>query len=237
MFRASGLSVRIGRRFLLQPTDLSVHSGEWKAIVGPNGAGKSTMMKAIAGLMPREGELYWEQTNVADDLVGFRRNVGILLHERALYRGLTAYENLHLAATLWHVSDKKKAIDRWLDIVGLTAFADEKVGHFSQGMTQRLALAKTLLVRPKMLLLDEPLASIDGTGERMMTSLFQRIKADGIAALWVTHRYEKAWPVVDEVIELNRGRVVGRTLTKDVPVDEWVPVGIHDGDEGVDVFR
>lgn len=223
IFEANALSVRMGRRFLLHPCTFSLAPGEWKAIVGPNGAGKSTMLKAIAGLMPREGKLFLYGRQVSDDPIDFRRNIGVLFHERLLYRELTARENLDFVARLWGIPNREKEISTWLETVGLTPFAEEKVGRFSQGMTQRLALARALLPGPRLLLLDEPLASVDAEGETAIINLFAQAKQKGIAALWVTHRYEKAWALVDEIIEIDKGHIVGQTRTETFDRHSWKP--------------
>lgn len=217
------LSVRFGRRTVLYPTDFEVAAGEWKAIIGPNGAGKSTLLKAIAGLAPYTGEVRWRGRSVKADSAGFRRELGVFLHEPMLYGALTARENLLLYGKLYGVRLSEKELLHCLDEVGLGLFAHELVGRFSKGMTQRLALARALLHAPRLLLLDEPLSGIDAKGEGDVLDLFERAKKEGVAAIWVTHHWEKAWPVADEVVELYKGEVVGSTRTATQSAQGWRP--------------
>lgn len=219
-----GLSVEVGPKVLLYPTDLEWVPGEWKALIGPNGAGKSTLLKAVATLLPSKGQALVDGKPIMDEAAEYRRRLGVVLHESLLYTELTAFENLYFYARVYGVSDPSTAAMRGLEEVGLKTVRDERVGRFSRGMTQRLALARAWVHRPDMLLLDEPLAGIDASGTDQITKLFCRAKERGTAGLWVTHRWETAWSLVDEVLEIEKGHVVRRTRTQGQTPDTWRPL-------------
>lgn len=220
---AKGVTVASGRRTILWPVDLELKSGEWKALVGPNGAGKSTLLKALALLAPFQGALYYLGEPVKKAEAAYRRTLGVVLHEALVYRGLTAWENLMLYADLYDLENAEEAVREQLEAVRLAAFAHEPAGRFSRGMLQRLALARALLHRPGVLLLDEPLTGIDDRGAEEAIALFAAAKRRGVSALWVTHRWDRAWDVVDEVLEIKGGRMIGSVRTGQVDRERWAP--------------
>jgi len=228
LLRVAGLSVRVGERSILHAADLSLRIGEWKALIGPNGAGKSTLLKALATLSPYSGSVTYKGRAVSDDPLTYRRELGVVLHEPLLYGELTAFENLVFYARLYGLENPRRAAAEGLEAVGLAAYAHEPAGRFSRGMIQRLALARALLHEPKLLLLDEPLSGIDARGENLILELFRRAKERGIAALWVTHRWRRAWEVVDEVVEMQRGRIVGAVRTAKARPDQWAPAFVEE---------
>lgn len=224
LIEASGLRVVLGRHTLLKPTDFTLDFGQWKAVIGPNGAGKSTLLKALATLLPSEGRLTYLGHDVRTHGKVYRRGMGVVLHESLLYQELTAAENLMLFAKLYALNDAQQNIEHRLEQVGLARVAHEPVRRFSRGMLQRLSLARALLHRPHFLLLDEPLTGIDERGAEAMLALFAQARDEGVAALWVTHRWQRAWPIVDEVWEIDRGFLARRTRTAEASLETWTPL-------------
>ena len=231
LLEAVGLQVRVGRRTLVGPVDLRLEPGRWIALVGPNGAGKSTLLKALATLMPFEGRLAYRGRPVAAVGPQYRRSLGVVLHEPLLYRELSARENLMLFARMYGVRDRRETAERRLEAVGLSAYAGEFVRRYSRGMQQRLALARATLHDPEVLLLDEPLSGIDAAGAARMLELFAAAKRSGTAALWVTHNWMRAWPLVDEIWEMARGAIARRTATAGQDPGAWRPLHA-DGADG-----
>jgi len=223
LLEALGLSVQAGGRTLVHPTHLALRPGQWKALVGPNGAGKTTLLKALATLVPYTGTVRYRGCDVREKPLAYRRALGVVLHEPLLYGELTALENLVFYARLYGLAAPRAAAREKLAAVGLEAYAHEPVSRFSRGMIQRLALARALLHRPELLLLDEPLSGIDARGEGLILNLFREAKERGIAALWVTHRWRRAWDVVDEVVEMQRGTLLGAVPTAGRRPEEWTP--------------
>ncbi|MFN2470858.1 MAG: ATP-binding cassette domain-containing protein [Gaiellaceae bacterium] len=160
MIRARGLSKRFGDKRVLHRLDLVVERGATLAVTGPNGSGKTTLLRLCAGLAaPTAGELRVEVDRSA---------VGFLSHDPLVYRELTPLENLDLYGRLYRVPERRERIGRLLERFGLWDERHERAGSFSRGMLQRLALCRTLLHEPELLLLDEPFSGLDAAGAELV---------------------------------------------------------------------
>jgi heme exporter protein A len=137
-----------------------------------------------------------------------RRGIGYLAHDPLLYLDLTARQNLELYGDLYGVQHRDERILDLLDHVGLLGRAEDTVRTFSRGMTQRLALARMLMHRPRLLLLDEPHASLDARGGELLDRELDSARDDGRAAVIVTHEVERVARVSDRLVVLRAGRVV-----------------------------
>ena len=167
MIAARGLEKRYGRKRVLASLDLVVPSGGLALVTGPNGSGKTTLLRLLAGLAaPSRGSL---SVDVDRSLIGY------LAHEPLVYRELTGLENLDLYGRLYRVPERRERIGMLLGRFGLWEARGERVAAYSRGMTQRLALCRTLLHEPELVLLDEPYSSLDADGaillDRELTSL------------------------------------------------------------------
>jgi heme exporter protein A len=160
VIRARNLERRFGEKRVLSGLDLDLDEGGFLVVTGPNGSGKSTFLALCAGLLaPTAGALE----------VGARRDeVGYLAHEPLVYRELTALENLDLYGRLYRVPERRERIGMLLERFGLWDARHERVGAFSRGMAQRLALCRTLLHDPRLLLLDEPHSGLDPDGAALI---------------------------------------------------------------------
>ena len=160
MIRARGLAKRFGAKRVLAPLDLDVAEGDFVVVTGPNGSGKTTLLRVVAGLLaPTRGELEVEVE---------RGRLGFLAHEPLVYRELTAIENLDLFGRLYRVPERRERIGMLLERFGLWDARGERVGAYSRGMQQRLALCRTLLHEPELLLLDEPYNALDAEGAELL---------------------------------------------------------------------
>jgi heme exporter protein A len=160
---ARGLGRRFGSKRVLRDLDLEVSEGAFLVVTGPNGSGKSTLLSLLAGLLaPTEGELEVGLT---------RERIGYLAHEPLVYRELTALENLDLYGRLYHVPERRETIGALLERFGLWEARHERVGSFSRGMQQRLALCRVLLHDPELLLLDEPYSGLDAGAQILVDDL------------------------------------------------------------------
>jgi ABC-type multidrug transport system ATPase subunit len=160
MIRARDLEKRYGRRRIISGVDLAVPEGGFAVVTGANGSGKTTLLRVLAGLAaPSRGEL---EINVD------RGQLGYLAHEPLVYRNLTALENLDLFGCLYRVPDRRVRIGMLLERFGLWEVRNERVSTYSQGMTQRLALCRTLLHDPAVILLDEPYSALDAAGASLL---------------------------------------------------------------------
>jgi len=154
----------IGKRQILQDVTLSVHQGDIFGYLGPNGAGKTTTIRIILGLLSAtSGKVSLLGQDVQVDKV--RKKIGFVLEADGLYDNLTAYENLLYYANLYDIPQPAQIVDKVLKQVGLADRAKDKVATYSKGMRQRLALARAIAPDPEVLVLDEPTAGVDPTGQ------------------------------------------------------------------------
>jgi ABC-type multidrug transport system ATPase subunit len=160
VIRARGLEKRFGRRRVLDGVSLEVPANGFLIVTGPNGSGKTTLLRILTGLAaPSRGTL-----EVAVD----RSRIGLLAHEPLVYRELTALENLDLFGRLYRIPERRERVGMLLERFGLWDVRNERVAAFSRGMTQRLALCRTLLHDPDLLVLDEPFSALDEAGAALL---------------------------------------------------------------------
>jgi ABC-type multidrug transport system ATPase subunit len=160
MIRARGLGRRYGSKRVFGDLSFDVEEGEFLLVTGPNGSGKTTLLRLCAGLAaPTAGTL---------EIEAGREAIGFLAHEPLVYRELSALENLTLFARLYRVPQGPERVGMLLERYGLWEERDERVDAFSRGMLQRLALCRTLLHEPILLLLDEPYSALDDAGVKLL---------------------------------------------------------------------
>jgi heme exporter protein A len=160
VIRARKLSKRFGDKRVLDGLELDVPRGGFVLVTGPNGSGKTTLLRLCAGLAaPTAGEL---------DVEVERGRIGFLAHEPLVYRELTALENLDLYGRLYRLPERRERCGAMLERFGLWSERNERAGSFSRGMLQRLALCRTLLHDPDLLLLDEPFDGLDSEGAKLL---------------------------------------------------------------------
>ncbi|MFM8828362.1 MAG: heme ABC exporter ATP-binding protein CcmA [Actinomycetota bacterium] len=209
MITARGLVHAYGERRAVDGVDLGLVPGERVALAGPNGAGKSTLLRLLATLQrAQSGSLEVLGEKIPGGTRAARAGIGYLAHDPLVYLDLTARQNLELYGDLYGIDHRDARIDELLDRVGLLGRAEDTVRTFSRGMAQRLALARMLLHRPRLLLLDEPHASLDARGAALLDDELGLATADGRAAIIVTHEVERAVRVADRLVVLRAGRVV-----------------------------
>jgi heme exporter protein A len=157
---ARGLEKRYGEKRVLRGVDLEVARGECVLLTGPNGSGKTTLLRLVAGLAaPSGGELHVD---------GDRAILGFLGHEPLVYRELTGLENLDLYGRLYRVPERRERVGMLLERFGLWEARTTRAADYSRGMLQRLALCRTLLHDPALLLLDEPFNALDAEGAALL---------------------------------------------------------------------
>jgi ABC-2 type transport system ATP-binding protein len=204
--RARGISKSFGEVVALDGVDLDIDAGQIHGLVGPNGAGKTTLLGLLLQLaLPDRGELEILGSPVRRTLA-LPHGVAGFVDGPGLYPSLTARQNLAASASLR--GDDSSGIDDALGQVGLTDVADDRVRGFSLGMRQRLGLAAALLMRPRLLVLDEPANGLDPAGTRHVHRVLTKLAANGTSIILSSHRMDDLAALCSEVTILAGGRVV-----------------------------
>ncbi|MFZ5624761.1 MAG: heme ABC exporter ATP-binding protein CcmA [Gemmatimonadota bacterium] len=209
LLEATGLRRSFGALTALRGVDLTLRSGEVLTVLGPNGAGKTTLLRLLAGLMrPTAGEVRLNGDRLSVRDAKTRRGVGLLSHQSHLYDDLTVRENLLFAARLYQLPDPAATTAAAIAEVELEAKADEPIRSLSRGMQQRAAIARALIHRPELLLLDEPFTGLDTPSAERFRALLAAQAAQGKGLVIVTHHASETWDFSTRVAVLVRGRWV-----------------------------
>lgn len=209
MIEAHDITKSFGHFRALEKVNLALPEGELGLLYGPNGSGKTTLIKILATLMrPTSGKVRLMGCDPAKEPEAIRRQVGLIGHQTHLYEDLTARENLAFTADLYGVEHRPERIERALKQAELTDWRDAKVRILSNGMKKRLALARIVLIEPRLLLLDEPYAGLDARSMAMLTSYLIFFKESGGTILLSTHHPRAlASAPVDRIFVLDRGAI------------------------------
>jgi len=193
---------------VLDGVSLEVRGGEAVALLGANGAGKTTLLKILATLLrPTRGTASIAGHDVARAPEAVRPLIGVVAHGAWVYDDLTARENLRFWATLGGLEAGADDLSAALAGVGLERAADARVRTFSAGMKRRLSLARVMLARPRVLLLDEPFAGLDQRAKKWLEGRLEAFKSTGAALLLVTHSFGRELGVADRLAVLAGGRI------------------------------
>ena len=202
---AAGLTKRYGAKAAVDDATFTIEQGEIVGFLGPNGAGKTTTLRMLAGLVrPTEGSC----TVLGQPVPGATlREVGTMIEEPSFYPYMTGRSNLRHAALL-HGDVPPSRVDEVLEFVSLQDAADKKVRAYSQGMRQRLALARALLWRPKVMLLDEPTNGLDPTGIAEVRESLRSVASEGVTVLVSSHILAEIEKLVNRILAIEAGRIV-----------------------------
>jgi heme exporter protein A len=206
----SKVGKRYGSERALASVSLELTARSMCAVLGHNGAGKTTLLGIVSTLVrPTAGSVAYRAGGQAVTGADVRREIGVLAHASLCYGDLTARENLALTAGLYEVDGDARAIDAMLDRVGLDPKArDRPARTYSRGMVQRLALARALLTRPSLVLLDEPFTGLDRGGALALGEQLGILRDAGAIVVVVTHDLEAIAGRTDHVAILRRGQLV-----------------------------
>jgi ABC-type multidrug transport system ATPase subunit len=208
----SNLIKQFGRFAALRGVTAEFSGGKLYAILGDNGAGKTTLLRTLAGLsQPSSGEVSILGAGKFRDICG---QVGYMAHPSLLYDEMSGTENLEYFARLYGITDRTRcaeAIRATILSVGLDPDLVRPVGQYSQGMRQRMSLARALLNDPKILLLDEPFSNVDVRSAIEMVRLLARSRDQGKTIFTVTHQPALLEGAADEFVWMEFGKIVGRT--------------------------
>jgi heme exporter protein A len=197
-----------GRSAALAGVSLTVEMGRMVALLGPNGAGKTTLLRILAtAIRPSYGSVSVDGIDALRDTEQVRGRVVYMSHATAHYDDLTPEENLRFAAVMfgWGDAEGREVAREALATVALEAVADQRVRAFSAGMRKRLALARILVARPSLLLLDEPHAALDAEGMALVDRLIGLWKEAGVTVLVASHQADRVASLADATARLEGG--------------------------------
>lgn len=205
-------SAKSGRK-ALDKINLSLESGQVHGLLGPNGAGKTTLCRiASTVLLPTSGVLLVNGMDVQRETQQVRNTISIVFGgDRGLYGRLTAKENLEFWCAMNGVSsrDTKERVNFLLEKLGLMERKNDKVDSFSRGMKQRLHLARGMVGKPKLMILDEPTVGMDPISAHAFRNLIHEIRTEGVTILLTTHDMAEAQELCDTVTFIKNGKIVG----------------------------
>ncbi len=215
---ARSLSRRFGAVRALDELSVTVGEGEFLTVFGPNGAGKTSLLRVLAGgLRPDGGEMEWEGRPLDPQDAAWRSVIGVLSHRSFLYDGLTVTENLRFFGSLYGLSDLEDRIRERLVGFGLQPHADKRAGALSRGLTQRLALARTLLHDPRVVFLDEPYTGLDAHAADDLGAVLTELRSGGRTVIMATHNLLQGARLADRIAIQTSGKI--RLDTADFPSD------------------
>ena len=221
---------RAGAKEALKGIDLTIPTGSIFGLLGPNGAGKSTMINILAGLVNKTAGkvVIWgfdQDVNPRQS----RAAIGVMPQELNMDPFFTPRASLDVQAGLYGVPKSERWTDELLELVGLTQQANFYARNLSGGMKRRLLLAKALVHRPQILVLDEPTAGVDITLREMLWANVRRLNQQGMTIILTTHYLEEAEQMCDEIAIINHGELVVRKPTRDRGKDRKTLVLDTDG--------
>ena len=212
LLQVDGLSMSYGKRSVLQEVSFTLKEGEILGVAGENGAGKSTLLSALAGIQkPKAGEIFFDGKTIARNKRRYKRQTGYVPQNIALFEELSGRDNLKFFGKASHVS-RSLLPERIREVCAVTEFPEEElrrpVREYSGGMKRKINIGAALLHRPRLLLLDEPVANLDTTSEEQVLTALKRLAEQGTAIVYVGHQLDKMEQFCDELCFIKNGKVI-----------------------------
>ena len=208
-----------GKSVVIDDLDLTIKRGTMVTLLGPSGCGKTTILRLVAGLeSPTSGQIFIDGEDVTKSSIQ-NRDICIVFQSYALFPHMSIGDNVGYGLRMQNVSkeERKQRVKEALELVDLAGFEDRYVDQISGGQQQRVALARALVLKPKVLLFDEPLSNLDANLRRAMREKIRELQQSlGITSLYVTHDQTEAFAVSDEVIVMNKGKIMQKAPAKDL---------------------
>ena len=249
LLRAHGITKRFGQVEALVDVDFEIHSGEVVALVGDNGAGKSTLIKALSGVQPADSGEVWidgERVGIRNPQDAYRLGIATVYQDLALCDNLDIVANLFLGAEtlsrgpgrVARVIDEQAMEHRTLELLdslGVTTVSSVRtaVGSLSGGQRQSVAIARSLLGEPRLVILDEPTAALGVLQTAQVLALIGRLRDQGLAVIVISHNLENVYSVADRIVVLRLGRVEASFDRRSTPREQVVAAITGANHEGV----
>ena len=226
MLTVDGLTVVIEGKTILDQVDLEVADSHIVAVLGPSGSGKSTLLRAIAGLVePAAGDIRWDGESIIP-IPTHKRDFGLMFQGYALFPHQTVAGNVGFGLEMAGRRDIAAEVADALTRVGLEGFGPRRIDSLSGGEQQRVALARTLAPRPRLVMLDEPLGALDrNLRQRLVVDTHRILEERSVTAIVVTHDREEAVAMSDSLAVMREGTIVQTGTLEDIlsrPADDWV---------------
>jgi ABC-2 type transport system ATP-binding protein len=199
--------------------DLHVFRGEIFGFLGPNGAGKTSINRILAGLMlPTSGNVQINGMDLIQNPYEIKKIMGFIPDRPFVYEKLTAFEFLEFVGEIYQVprSEIRKRGENLLHQFGISENAQDLIESFSHGMRQRLVMASSLIHKPKLLIIDEPMVGIDPSGAHRVKEIFNRLKKEGTTIFMSTHVLGIAQQICDRLAIINKGKIIALGTLKEI---------------------
>lgn len=208
-----------GKAVVIDNLDLTIKRGTMVTLLGPSGCGKTTVLRLVAGLeSPTSGQIFIDGEDVTKSSIQ-NRDICIVFQSYALFPHMSIGDNVGYGLKMQGVGseERKQRVKEALELVDLSGFEDRYVDQISGGQQQRVALARALVLKPKVLLFDEPLSNLDANLRRSMREKIRELQQRlGITSLYVTHDQTEAFAVSDEVIVMHKGKIMQKAPAKEL---------------------
>lgn len=217
-----GLTRSYGHVMALRGVDLKLHHGEFMTVFGPNGAGKTTLIKILSAILrPTAGTVKISGQELQKDEGEIRKKIGLLSHNSFLYSNLTAQENLKFYGRIYGLAGLDGRVEAALEEVGLRERGSDLVRTYSRGMVQRLAIARTILHDPDILLLDEPYTGLDQHAAITLTRILGRLHTGSRSIVMTTHNIQQGLELCNTVAIQVRGKIVFRSRVESIDKNDF----------------
>ena len=216
MIKLNNISHSYGNKFILQNLSLNFEANKLICLLGDSGCGKTTILRLIAGLeTPTSGEIIIEDKTVTANgkviVPPYKRNIGFIFQDLALWPHFTVYKNIAFGLTEQKQYDEKKiknTVLNMLEFFGLQKHADKYPHQLSGGQKQLIAISRSLVLKPKILLMDEPLANLDVKLKRKILEHIKELKKNfDLTIIYVTHDHKEAFTIADKVVVMDEGEI------------------------------
>ena len=201
---------KYGENVIIPDLNLDVREGEFFTLLGPSGCGKTTLLRMVAGFNSIEGGTIAFNGKVINDIAPNKRNIGMVFQNYAVFPHMTVRENVAFGLENRHLpkNEIKRRVDEILETVKITQYADRLPERLSGGQQQRVALARAIVIKPDVLLMDEPLSNLDAKLRLEMRQAIRKIQREvGITTVYVTHDQEEAMSISDTIAVMNAGKI------------------------------
>ena len=215
------ITKRFGYRCVLNDISFSIETGVFVTLIGNNGAGKSTLRRIISTLSkPTYGKITFNGVNKKESLLEWRQKIGIISHENRLYGDLSSEENLRVFGTLYGVEDLENNTYQVLRKTDLYHVARLPVSNFSSGMKKRLMIARLMLCKPKILILDEPFTGLDQHSNQWFQNYLTAFHQQGGTVIMVTHQLDLGLKLATRVLVLHQKRIQHDNSVSEISIDQ-----------------